>query len=145
MNKPLLLILTLDTVLLLAVSALVGGAFSLMGFHFLPAALLTLAGITAIGVFSNMIIEGRTAVSVSRLENDTAKLLASQTLIANCAYCNAQNSALFKVNEDMTFICSSCKQPNKIIWQYGAARITTPLDVKLPTEDLIPNSELDKE
>lgn len=144
-NKEALIFLVFDLGLLLLVSAAIAGATALLGAPFLPIFLFSFSVICVIGWLSNMVIQNRTQKIIKKLENSTARMIASQTLTANCAYCRVPNSVLFNAAEEMTFTCTGCKQLNKIILQYGAARTTTPLDVKLPTEEVFSDSSIDKE
>jgi len=54
----------------------------------------------------------------------------------SCAYCNMANSVPLSLITENTFVCKSCNQANKIIFQLTVVRITKPLNV--PDSNLSP-------
>lgn len=139
------LIVLIDLAGLLIISALIATAFYFLSIPFLPAFILSFAGLCVLGLLSNAIIKSKNEILSKRIDYETAKMLSSQTLTMPCAYCRASNSMYITTDKDMEFDCVSCKQRNKVILQFGAVRVTTPLNVSMPSEDLIPDSQLDRE
>ena len=86
-------------------------------------------------------------MGISDRKNKEAEFLAQQVLREaaerkmpydlNCAYCNALNRVGISFIDESTFICTACKQPNKIYLQFSVVRITTPLTQKENTSTFI--------
>lgn len=145
MNKAFATIVALDIAVLTLPSALLGLALYFVQVPFWTTFLLSFVGLGVAGSLSNKIIGGNTERITKKLENETAKLIASQTISVKCAYCGTINSMLFKTDSDMVFDCTSCKQKNSVVLQIGVARTTTPLNMKTPSEELISDAQIDSE
>ena len=86
-------------------------------------------------------------MGISDRKNKEAEFLAQQVLREaaerkmpydlKCAYCNALNRVGISFIDESTFICTACKQPNKIYLQFSVVRITTPLTQKENTSTFI--------
>lgn len=86
-------------------------------------------------------------LTFSDRRNTKAEFLAQQVLREaaerrlpfdlNCAYCNTLNHAGISFNNENTFTCTQCQQPNKVFLQFSVARITTPLTSKEDTSTFI--------
>ena len=86
-------------------------------------------------------------MGISDRRNKEAEFLAEQVLREaserqmpydlNCAYCNALNRTGISFNNETTFNCVSCQQPNKVYIQFSVVRITTPLTQKENTSNFI--------
>lgn len=93
---------------------------------------------TAIQFAANSIM-----LTYSDRRNKEADFLAQQVLKEaserelpfdlNCAYCNTLNRVGISFNDENTFTCTQCQQPNKVYLQFSVVRITTPLT---PKEDV---------
>lgn len=129
MNKTISLILLLDFFILLFISVLVATGLYFLSIPFISGFLFSFSFLFLTGILLNSIYKIKINNSNKIIELETAKLLASQKLSVNCAYCRANNETFIRVDKDIEFNCISCKQPNKVILQYGAVRVTSPLNV----------------
>ncbi len=143
MKNTLIFIIILDAIVMLGLSALTGFAFFLMGFNFWASSILTLIGLILLGVGDNKFRKSRNDRLLAQIEYETAKLNSEQTIVIDCAYCRTSNQVKFRFIDGFTFNCINCKHPNLVVWQCGAARITTPLDEKIDINEV--NMEVDSE
>lgn len=139
--SPLLVIVLLDIGLLLLISAIIAGGLYLLKNPFWSSFIIVFGLISFIGIISNKIIDGRNSIILNKIELEKSKILNDQTINLTCAYCSTQNPIKLNINEEMSFDCLSCKQPNKILLSYGTARITTPLNVSMPIQPRIPDDK----
>ena len=145
MNKTLLWLFLIDLGILSFFSACVAFSLLLLDIPFGTSFLLSFVSISLVGFIINKIVSGKNEIKIKKLDYETSKLLASQSIVMPCAYCKTQNSVFFNAATEMTFNCTACKQPNKVIFQFASARITTPLDMKISDNPLFSDSEIDKE
>jgi len=144
MSKEIIYIVLFDFLIVSVLSLILALGLFLLTVPILPSLAISFVIICSGGLISNMLIQNKNKLLEKKLDNETARLYASQVLPVNCAYCKASNPQFINLNEEMTFNCIACNQPNKIVFQYGSVRVTTPLNVALPSKDLIPDEELDK-
>jgi hypothetical protein len=142
MNKhALFLILLLDILGLLFLSGIIGYSIHLFGHPLIPSLLFSFAVVVILGLFNNSFIRNRNERLNKEIEFQTAQLLTTNTLKLNCSYCRVENLKLINLNEDMVFNCVSCKQPNRVILNYGSVRVTTPLNVDANLNLLVTDDE----
>lgn len=56
-----------------------------------------------------------------------------QLTTLECSYCGNKNAMLIDVNQENEFICTTCKNKNKIILQFTAVQTTDPILTDLQT------------
>ena len=141
-KKALFLLIVLDLLAILLISALLSLASYLLGYPIIPSFLISLVLVIFIGLISNAVIKNKKEQSLNLIEYETARLISNTSLLVSCAYCRAENSQIINLNGDMTFNCVSCKQPNKVTLSYGAIRMTTPLNTNIDLNDKLPPEQL---
>jgi hypothetical protein len=129
MNKSIFIILLLDIFIISLITTGISFGLYFLGVPLISGFLITFSIIFLIGIVFNYFYKNSILLKNKKIELETVKVLATQTISVNCAYCRAQNDQLIRTDKDIEFNCISCKQPNKIILQYGAVRVTTPLNV----------------
>jgi hypothetical protein len=127
MNKALILVLILDLLIISLVSAITSFGFYMLNFSFFSTFFISFGIIFFIGILFNILIDNKNKRDNIKDQLEIAKTLASQKLTVNCAYCRVKNEEYIRTDKDIEFDCISCKQPNKVVLQYGAVRITTPI------------------
>lgn len=146
MNKFTLFgLLAINILGILFLSFLLAFSIHLIGKPFLPSFLFSLAVVIILGLFHNSFMRIKNESANRELEYETAKLISSTTLKVSCAYCRAENLQFIDLDNEMIFNCVSCKQPNKVAFNYGAVRITTPLNTDLDLGSILPEDENRKE
>lgn len=132
-NKPVSLIWVLfrSLIITFAVSSVLGVCTWYITGKFSSGIVMAFMSIVAQFALSSIVY------TLSENKNKKAEFLAEQILKEaadrqlpydiNCAYCNRLNRAGISFNSENSFICTECKQPNKVYIQFSAVRITTPL------------------
>lgn len=139
MNKfYLFLLFILDFLLILFVSSVIGYGFYLLDKPLVPSILFSFSIIFILGLLNNFHLKSKNERVNKQIEYETNKLKSKIAMNINCAYCRAENIQYVQLDKEMFFDCMSCKQPNKIVINYGAIRITTPLNTDINLKDVLP-------
>ena len=74
----------------------------------------------------------KTRVAQKRRDQDNVMLaeFAKQSAVVPCAYCETENLAVIRLDEDNSFTCSECDKESSVYVDIQAVQITTPLDTK---------------
>lgn len=139
----LLFLITIAGILLL--SGIIAYGFFLLNKPFLPTLLFTFAIISFIGVLDNLSLEHKSNKANRLIELELEKIHSKNTLHVSCSYCRAENPQLINLRQEMVFNCVSCKQPNKVVLNYGSVRVTTPINTDVDLGEILPKFDLDSD
>ena len=146
MNKLAALALLIITILGISIlSGMVTYGAYLVGKPPIPTFLFTFVMIYILGFIQNISAKVKIERLRSLTELEIAKINSKQALKVGCAYCRIENVKWFDASKEMLFNCISCKQPNKILLSYGAARVTTPLNLEANLNEVVSDLDLDRD
>ena len=97
-KKALFLLIVLDLLAILLISALLSLASYLLGYPIIPSFLISLVLVIFIGLISNAVIKNKKEQSLNLIEYETARLISNTSLLVSCAYCRAENSQIINLN-----------------------------------------------
>ena len=74
----------------------------------------------------------KTRVALKRREQDNVMLaeFAKQSAVVPCAYCQEENVAVIRLDEDNNFNCTECNKENSVYVDIRTVQVTTPLDTE---------------
>ena len=88
-------------------------------------ALIFLIGLVSNNWFRTLIVRHNQLVEFKKKE-----LESQQSIEVSCSACKARNIVQIRLNKRNTFLCTTCKVNNLIVFDFGTALITEP--IKLP-------------
>ena len=144
MNKAAIVLLFLMDIIGIAfLTSILALGLILMGQSIIPSFAISFVVVCGVGLVNNSIQTRRVNRDNRLIDLELAKINSTSALHVSCAYCRVENIKLIDLSNEMTFNCVSCKQPNKILLQYGAARMTSPINVDVNLNEIISDSDLD--